>query len=796
MKPYIGILIDSFWEALSSKVLWALLAASTVILVALAPFGLTVERSFKFANFEINAAEKQRLFEKLARGLDDQGPKAVQTIARRLDEKLQQRIRQRVDDPKSGDIGTRELVNELNRLLTDRNLYVAEAFTSTAQIDRYKPMIEQLPNEISDAELEELNRRLLYSAFSSELNNSRGEQIWLSYAGFQITGVIPLSRKQIRQFFEPLVLAFLMKVGLGILVVFIAIIMTSWIIPDTFRSGALHLMLSKPISRTWLFLSKFFGGCIFISLNLIYVIIGLYLIAGLRFEIWNNGMLACIPLLLFGFVILYSVSALAGLIWGNAIVCIVACMIFWGLCFALGVAYEAMSEPVERNQQISRIAEIKDYLLTVNEVGQLSVWNPTHTIWQPATDMRIGFGGTALTFGPIYDSLGNQIIAKSFRQQGPFDPLGNSDSRSLSLIQLEEPAEESQSQKSLNSSVDLAKLRTSGYWPAENGPDIPAQVSNILSVDDLVIAVCRSGLYLLDLSQFDSANKNRLAGAVNQLQKWFGTKITTGEKDGPFRLVSSDEFVVTNNTFTSATRTGKGLIAHTSGKITLLKWNEDKFTPIAAVNLEGEGTEPAIVAADDTFCVVARADSPILVFDQQLQPLGEIPLARGDSPKSWSWIPGTQHQLSLVTHAGNVLRVDCQQLTTERIPFKNSGRITAIHWRNASQVYLGIQPNMVELVDLEQRQTLQQFSPQMQRYEKVYNWLVKPLYQLNPKPGALDDTMLYLLTGKANVEERLIAVKLDNAKIKLNIWQPILSNLAFVVVMLTISCIYVSRKEF
>jgi hypothetical protein len=60
----------------------------------------------------------------------------------------------------------------------------------------------------------------------------------------------------------------------------------------------------------------------------------------------------------------------------------------------------------------------------------------------------------------------------------------------------------------------------------------------------------------------------------------------------------------------------------------------------------------------------------------------------------------------------------------------------------------------------------------------------------------MDDAMAYLLTGKTTFDENLVTVKLDNSKRELAVWQPIASNSAFVLIILIICCIYVSRKEY
>jgi len=120
MKPYIGILIDSFWEAVSNKVLWALLLTSTFLLVALAPFGLVVERSFRFGTYDVY--DYQRLVTKLERGLNRRGSLGTAAIAQKLDAGIADRIRRQAQE-KDGSFGISEMVDELNRLVSLSDLY-------------------------------------------------------------------------------------------------------------------------------------------------------------------------------------------------------------------------------------------------------------------------------------------------------------------------------------------------------------------------------------------------------------------------------------------------------------------------------------------------------------------------------------------------------------------------------------------------------------------------------------------------------------------------------------------------
>src|SRR5690606_3275462 len=120
--------------------------------------------------------------------------------------------------------------------------------------------------------------------------------------------------------------------------VFVALLVTASIVPQMLDAGACDLLLSKPVSRPLLLLSKFLGGCAFILLCAAFLHGGLWLIAGLRFGIWNAGLLYSIPVFVFVFAIYYSVSAAAAMIWRNAVVSIVCAILFWAMCFTVGVA--------------------------------------------------------------------------------------------------------------------------------------------------------------------------------------------------------------------------------------------------------------------------------------------------------------------------------------------------------------------------------------------------------------------------------------------------------------------------
>jgi ABC-type transport system involved in multi-copper enzyme maturation permease subunit len=824
MIPYIGILIDSFWEAVGNKVLWALLIGWSIILLALAPFGYISERSFQLSSADIES--RTALVEKLAKAAKGQGGKSIQAVVRKLDDDFLARISENQgENDRNDQIKSSELAQELNVAVNARGLYSEESFPTAKRRKRLEPLIETPADELTSVDLEELNRELLQLAFPLELNGPRGEQLWIGYAGFKIGEPLPVSRRQISQFLEPLFLGIVIKLGLGILAVFVAIIVTSPIIPDTFRSGSLHLLLSKPISRIWLYLSKFFGGCTFVLMNISFVLLGLYLIAGFRFAIWNEGLLACIPLLLFVFVIFYSVSGLAGLIWGNAIVSVVACLIFWFACFSAGFIHDLMMPQVDLMPRISRIRPIEGYLTVVNEKGDFNVWNEEFAVWQPG--IKSENGGQSRTFGPIYDEGRRQIILKSFFRV----PFGNpfARSRKLSLISLDNVNSSDQVQVETDSpsqnmpagtdepnqgeqagansksgeQIEAAEIRVAGknstngassasqarempLWMSDPGPDLPAQVFELLSVGDTILVVCRGGIFRLDLQKLELIEASEKA--------LMGLKIPWLSKSA-FENIAPKDYYLSDNSYAAVTAAADGLIVYSSGNLDHLKLRPKGLELISNTKLDGDGTEAAIAQMNADYCVVARDGLPLEVLDSNLRSVAKVELGDEAKVKQMAWVPES-NSLAIITHTGELLKLDCEtsQIVDFDLPLNDN--ITCMTWLDASRAYVGVQPNRVYLVDLQLGTVIEKFVPHSSMLELIYRFAIDPIYTIMPKPAALDNAMTYLLSGSETQTMNIVTNDLEAAQLELDIWTPVVSNLAFVVFALGVSCLYVNRKEY
>jgi ABC-type transport system involved in multi-copper enzyme maturation permease subunit len=120
----------------------------------------------------------------------------------------------------------------------------------------------------------------------------------------------------------------------------ISTIITAFFIPNMLRKGTVDLLLVKPISRSVLLLYKYIGGLTFIFLNTVVVVVGIWLVLGLRTHMWGTGFLLSIFVLTFQFALYYAVSTLFAVFSRSPIVAILMTCLFWFVfAFVIGYGY-------------------------------------------------------------------------------------------------------------------------------------------------------------------------------------------------------------------------------------------------------------------------------------------------------------------------------------------------------------------------------------------------------------------------------------------------------------------------
>lgn len=115
----------------------------------------------------------------------------------------------------------------------------------------------------------------------------------------------------------------------------LGLVSTSSIFPDMVSGGSIDVLLSKPISRTRLFLTRYLTGLLFMGLQVTIFATLAFLVIGIRGGAWEPWIFISIPLVVLFFSYLFCFCALMGLFTRSTIASLLLTMLFWFFIFGI-----------------------------------------------------------------------------------------------------------------------------------------------------------------------------------------------------------------------------------------------------------------------------------------------------------------------------------------------------------------------------------------------------------------------------------------------------------------------------
>ncbi|MEQ8845472.1 MAG: ABC transporter permease subunit [Phycisphaerales bacterium] len=139
--------------------------------------------------------------------------------------------------------------------------------------------------------------------------------------------------------------------------VILGLVSTAGMIPDLIQSGTIEAVLSRPIGRVRLLLTKFVGGLLFMALQ-VGVFTGLaFLVIGFRGGSWAWEIFLAIPVVVAMFSYLFAICVLLGLLTRSTIAALLLTILVWMIVFIFNtgdaIAVSA-HEQVKANQRLEQ----------------------------------------------------------------------------------------------------------------------------------------------------------------------------------------------------------------------------------------------------------------------------------------------------------------------------------------------------------------------------------------------------------------------------------------------------------
>jgi len=758
MRPYLAVIRDSFREAFASRVLWILLILIALLLALIAPFGYRPALAFRIGFLDIT--DLPRFVELLAQDDPDSGTPQGRVTAR-LSDGLRRDLGRAINEsqrPERRDTFQR-LMGELNGMLQERDFYDDAVWAGTKLNEEALELEKRGLDKLSDDEIGRLNRLAFDAAFGDYVSPAPAGAVQLAYFGWEIGNPLPITDDQLHGAVGT-VLVVATSWLVGNFGVFIALLVTASIVPQMLDTGACDLLLSKPVARPLLFLSKFLGGCAFILLNAAFLNVGLWLIVGLRFGTWNSGLLWAIPVFVFVFAVYYSVSTVAAVIWRSAVVSIVISILFWAMCFTVGIIKTAVEGAFLDQRRAAAVVPAGESLLITRANGAGYEWRPaTHEwtgVFEGPPQGPMGLGGGFSWMGPVYDERHDRLVALLMPPAVPWLRL---------------PAR-------------LIVAERANDWKRVEGPPAPGDTNTLLLDPDgnIIVAGVRgvfrfAGDPAKPVSNVELFGIRLPAPSGNTFERIDGDQQWQEPFGAALDPVTGELAVVSGETVNVLTR--KDATEYTLAR--------SHSRPSASAALVGIGGGSIVVAAQDGRIGVYKSAN--LEERQEFQPFGEnTPRAVVSSPDG-RW-------LAVLFHHRRVWCFDAQANAPADLDIGGQGDISAVAFGADNTLYAADGFGRVtEYNPAKSFTQVERWSPRPDTLERVYGWGILPLYTIFPKPGEMDNVVTWLMTRQETVVARMES-DLSAPRVVLDIWTPLWSNLAFLCVMLGLTSVYIARKDF
>lgn len=795
MRACLAILIDSFREAAASRVLWIAIGAIALILTAIAPLGLSSVPGTQLRPSELTDAAG------LLQVLSD-GRESTDSPAGHVWKLLNEEQRTQIEDwlkavaadsgnsrtggassapaPGSSRSSSRGRIQSrtlelVNKLLARPDFYIEESWRSVE-------MDQEL--RATDAESENSNTRMsrnlkrLAAAFPSQISVQNDLALSLTYGNMTLFGPLRQMPTQADELINVTIMGIL-SIFLGFFGIFSSLIVTSTIIPRTFEPGEISLLLSKPIRRSVLFVTKFLGGCVFTLLCAAMLVVGVWLLLGIRFGLWRPELLLCIPLYVFLFAVYFSVSAFAGAIWRNATVSLIIVVVFWVVVTTVGSIHAFMDTIYIRSQQIVEITASGSEVFVIDGSRAFSRWNGERGDWAPIFEHS---GGNSF----------EQAIQRLLRSRTRTRIVASSDGQTIWALQPEFARFGTAAPASL-----VIGHQENGYIRELEGSAPEPVYDLFLTSDDKIIVAGSRGVHrfvgVAPAIQQTQAYLKRLSGGLIPFPSPKAFEKLTPETLEPLQLDAAVALNAKDDT----------LNTWSNGVIRTLVRSEDGIY-LTGSRRDLEIRRPAVIAAGGRRLLCATAGGKVLILDQQsLDTIVESELPHTEKPRIAEMTPDGSLGLVL-THSGRILLYDVG--TGELInwtPAEN-GSVSAATFDATGQLVVADGRRSVRFYDVRNRSRSRVLSGQVTWPYYVFDFVVRPLYLLLPKPSELDNVIRYVVTGEKTIvldgepedTDPFSRENLNQQRITFDLRRSFLSNLTFIAVMVLLSCLYLIRRDF
>lgn len=184
----------------------------------------------------------------------------------------------------------------------------------------------------------------------------------------------------------------------------LAVFASAGLTPSILEPGRIELLLSKPVSRVHILLGRYTGNVLVVSCNIVYLVLGVWLILGVKTGTWSGSFLYSIATTIFVFAVLLTVVVLIGVLFESAALAImvtVALMVMSPILAQSATMLKLLSSEWSRDVWRSlyyTLPKVYDMGRLTLDLIQKNPVEPLMPIWTSALFGAIVLGTAVLAF--------------------------------------------------------------------------------------------------------------------------------------------------------------------------------------------------------------------------------------------------------------------------------------------------------------------------------------------------------------------------------------------------------------
>ncbi len=167
--------------------------------------------------------------------------------------------------------------------------------------------------------------------------------------------------------------------------IFLSVFATAGLVPNMLEKGNIDWILARPISRFQLLLGRYLGGVSIVSFNILYLIVGSWLILSFKTGYWQPQFVYASILIILPFAVLFAVMVFLGVAFQNSAISIMGAylMIFFSpMLYQREKAYALLSKKIYQ-LILDGLYYLSAPIFETGEIMKRIIFHEAVTDWQP-----------------------------------------------------------------------------------------------------------------------------------------------------------------------------------------------------------------------------------------------------------------------------------------------------------------------------------------------------------------------------------------------------------------------------